>query len=111
MPTDSHGNFQMFYLTLSHTDTNNTNLQSVNVSQQEDETREGQEKEYRGVFGQISTHDDPFRSPMVSQCFIFRFQHCGSGSTGACQHLNNREEIWINNITFIDYDVELDTYI
>ena len=62
-----------------------TNLQSEDVAQQEDDSRECEEREDEGTSGQTSTREDPLRSPMVSFRVVFLGRHGGCGGSGVCQ--------------------------
>lgn len=45
-------------------------LHRVNITEQKDETRQGQKEEDEGVFGEISGHGDFLLSPMIRPYFI-----------------------------------------
>ena len=69
--------------------------------QQEDENKDSKEKKDEDIFEPMSRIDDPLQQHVVSYRVILHRHHAGSSSSGFCEHLNNREETRIKNITFV----------
>lgn len=61
--TDYHFEFTEKKSKLKTTSSFTSHLYGVNVAQQEDDARQCEEKENRGIFGQISAHGDPLYLP------------------------------------------------